>query len=184
MANALIPTIAVGLAAPSDAHGIQDVFYWSWITTYPSAEFGITVEDIEYRYQDRHSIERIGRTQERIILECPAIILLVAKDGNSVVGLCRIQPGKDSHFLQSLYILPAYQGRGIGGMLWKEAQKYLSPCFPVKLWVTTYNARAIRIYERWGFAKQGTSFLSPQLQMRNGSRFPLYEMIRQPKPAP
>ena len=58
--------ITIAHATPDDVIGIQDVAYHGWLATYPNAERGITVDDIEDRFKDRHTEERIAQRREQM----------------------------------------------------------------------------------------------------------------------
>jgi ribosomal protein S18 acetylase RimI-like enzyme len=61
--------------------------------------------------------------------------------------------------LQKLYVLPAYHGRGVGNALMNMVVNAAELMEPDCLWLDTHvsNARAIKFYERHGFAKSGTA---------------------------
>jgi RimJ/RimL family protein N-acetyltransferase len=85
----------------------------------------------------------------------------VAHDGSRVVGWCDILPGSH-HALRhcgtaGLGLLPQHRGRGLG-------RELLSACIAkaqsvgvtrIELDVRTDNERAIRLYERLGFVREG-----------------------------
>jgi hypothetical protein len=58
--------LTIARATPDDVLGIQDVTYYGWLATYPNAEHGITVDDIEDWYKDRHTEKRIVLGRERM----------------------------------------------------------------------------------------------------------------------
>jgi hypothetical protein len=39
--------ISISPAMPQDARSIQEIFYKTWLDTYPNQKYGITKEDIE-----------------------------------------------------------------------------------------------------------------------------------------
>ena len=115
--------ILVCIATPNDVVGIQEVFYRTWLATYPNEEAGITVDDIEDRYKDRLNEKNISKRKEQIINPLDGQTLFVAKDGERVVGLCRVVKKVDRNQLLAIYVLPEYQSRGIGSKLWEECKK-------------------------------------------------------------
>ena len=104
-----------------------------------------------------------GLTLER----CTAIArrwpdnLLVAKDGERVIGFCGYGAYRDDSLpdtgeIFALYVLSGYYGTGAGAMLMKEALGRLSRYPSAALWVLADNHRAIRFYEKQGFVPDGT----------------------------
>ncbi|EJJ30734.1 GNAT family N-acetyltransferase [Rhizobium sp. CF142] len=88
---------------------------------------------------------------------------LAALDGGELVGWCDIR----RHFFPSrahcgplgMGLLPAYRGQGLGGRLIEAAiaQAREAGMIRIELGVHADNARAIRLYERVGFVREGVS---------------------------
>ena len=84
--------------------------------------------------------------------------ILVAKDGDRVVGFIGYGPAhgeEGAGEIFALYVLEAYQKRGIGYALMQEALSRLERCRVVVLWAFKENAKALRFYERVGFRPDG-----------------------------
>ena len=68
------------------------------------------------------------------------------------VGTCIIRRQPDCFYLSGLYLLPEYQGQGIGSLvlesLLSEGQAH---GLPIRLRVLKVNPKAQRLYERHGF---------------------------------
>lgn len=86
--------------------------------------------------------------------------VLVAKDGERVIGF--VAYGKyqkedleNTGEIYALYVLAEYYGQGIGYRLMQAALAQLKDYPEIALWVLKENARAIRFYERCGFAMDG-----------------------------
>ncbi|MEU3715535.1 GNAT family N-acetyltransferase [Streptomyces californicus] len=56
--------------------------------------------------------------------------------------------------LGPMYLLEEVRGHGVGGRLMDEFLAWAGGA-PVRLWVTEYNAGAVRFYERHGFRATG-----------------------------
>ncbi len=168
--------IRIGKAKPGDARGMQEVFYRSWLATYPNAEYGITAEDIEERFKDRFAPDVLAKREARLAHPPEGEATLVARDGSTVVGLCRIVVHDNVNEQQAFYLLPEYRRRGIGTRLWKEAQKYTDPSKPSIVYVAPYNAPAIRFYESLGYAATGKR-LEGRFVLKSGAHIPEMEMI-------
>ncbi len=170
--------IEIMVAKPEDAKGIQDVFYKTWLATYPNEKEGITVDDIEDRYKDRYSQERIKKRQESITNPEKDTTMFVAKEGERVVGVCRVVIEKDQNRLGALYVLPEYQGRGIGTVLWKRAEKIFDKQKDILVNVATYNGNAISFYRKFGFVETGKRWRDEKFKMKSGATIPEMEMIK------
>lgn len=170
-------SIKIELAKPEDVRGMQEVFYRTWLATYPNKELGITVDDIEDRYKDAFTDEVLKTRAERIKDPTPGHTLFFAKDGVNVVGLCRMIETENENRLQALYVLPEYQGRGIGMMLWNAAQQVFNPNKDIYVSVATYNKNAISFYERLGFVDTGKRWTDEKYKMKNGSMIPEMDMV-------
>ncbi len=67
-----------------------------------------------------------------------------ALEGSEVVGVIAFREG----FIDQLYILPEFQGRGLGSALLEVAKRSGGP---LELWTFQKNLRARRFYEARGF---------------------------------
>lgn len=96
--------------------------------------------------------------------------VIVAKDGERVVGFAKVGPCGDSDMPEAgevyqLYVLAEWWGRGVGYRLMREAKRTLSGdgFDVVALWVLEGNGRAISFYERQGFVADGHMKEMPKL---------------------
>ncbi len=76
----------------------------------------------------------------------------VVMSGDLVVGFLGVREEDDHLYIAQAYIIPEFQGRGIGTTLIREV---LAGNLPVELWVMTSNTGARRLYERLGFQVTG-----------------------------
>lgn len=97
--------IKISKIQPQDALGVRIVLRDTWLATYPNKELNITVEDIAYSYQDLFTEESIKQFQDRIKNFLDSIQTFVAKDGEKIVGVCRVIIETDKNELKMLYIL-------------------------------------------------------------------------------
>lgn len=137
---------------PGDELGIILLLKETWLATYPNKKHGITREDILKK--DWESKERLKKW-EKIITENGknGVFNFVAKEGNEIIGFCQVVKGKDYNELNLIYILPKYQGRGIGKMLIDKAVAMLDPNKDTIVEVVEYNKGALGFYEKLGFVK-------------------------------
>jgi mycothiol synthase len=79
--------------------------------------------------------------------------LWVACDGSRVVGFCQLELEPQLVWLESLAVLPDYQGKGLGTTLALFALKAVSAGAdrPAALNVSSKNPRAMALYSRIGF---------------------------------
>ena len=93
--------------------------------------------------------------------------LIVAMDGNTVIGFVsygsRGEEAPDVGEIFALYILSEYYGTGVGLKLMQAGLKKLSTYPEVYLWVLKGNKRAIRFYEKCGFAPTGEEVISSKI---------------------
>ena len=169
--------IEIVLATPEDARVIKEVQYKAWLETYPNEEFGVTVDDVEDRYKDTFTDENIKKSEERIRNLPSNQRVLVAKENNQIVGFCILIKSENQNHLQALYVLPGYQGRGVGKLLWKEAQTFFDPNKNSIVDVATYNSNAIDFYKKLGFKDTGIRREDEKFRMKSGAIIPEMEMV-------
>ncbi len=161
-----------------DVKDIQQVFYKTWLATYPNSDIGITVEDIEERFKNRFSEKAIQKRLDDISNKNCDKLFLVAKNNNEVVGVCRVIKEDKLNKLEAIYVLPEFQGQGIGKMFWIEALKFWNNDKIIIVQVASYNSNAIRFYERLGFVDTGKRFTDENLKMPvSGILIPEMELV-------
>ncbi len=171
------PEIKILPVAPEDARGVAEVLYKTWLTVYPNEKAGITTDDIEDKFKDSFTEDSLAKRAERIMHPKEGERLFVAKDGDIVVGICIIVKHSDKNQLQAIYVLPDHQGRGIGSLLWQEAQKEFTPGNDTIVQVATYNVNAINFYKNLGFVGTGKEFQDERFRMKSGAILPETEMV-------
>lgn len=169
--------IKIDQAGAEDSRGVTQVFYKTWLDTYPNEEFGITKEDIEDRFLSRISEEGIDQMAEKISHPLANTLFLVAKDGDEVVGVCRVRKDEKRNELEAIYVLPEYQYIGLGNKLWQEARNFFDLDKDVIVKVATYNNKAIYFYKKLGFIDTGKRFTEEKLRLKSGAVIPEMEMI-------
>ncbi|MBP5462593.1 MAG: GNAT family N-acetyltransferase [Lachnospiraceae bacterium] len=100
---------------------------------------------------------------------------VIALDGGRVIGFacygqCRDEDLDNAGEVSAIYILSEYYGQGVGYHLMQMALAELAGYDRVAVWDLKDNARAIRFYERCGFAADGTektlTLVTPVTEMR------------------
>jgi len=166
---------------PEDIESTTRLYHETWLATYPSEKYNITREDIDFRYKDSYTKERLEKAAQRIEnLPANEKYLVVEIDGK-IVGVSRVLRHADKNELKTIYVLPGFQGKGIGQRLWNEGKKFLNSKLPTIVHVAVYNEGAIAFYKKNGFRETGNLFTDERFRMRNGSLFPETELVLDPK---
>ncbi len=168
--------IEIKEAAVEDVQSISEVQKETWLSTYPNAEFGITREDI--LSEDFFDKERIESRTKTISDPTSKSKFWVVKNGNKVVGYCRAEKTDAWNKIRSIYILPEFQGQGIGNQLMEKMFEFLGTTKPIKLTVAIYNDKAISFYERLGFKRGNRLDKNPEGHFVSGREIPEMEMIK------
>ncbi|MBQ7337266.1 MAG: GNAT family N-acetyltransferase [Clostridia bacterium] len=135
------------METPEEMQGKARVHYQAWQETYRG--------QIVDSYLDKMSYE-----------QCLAIAhrwpdnIIVAKDGERVIGFTGYGPYRDESLPQTgevfaIYVLAEYQKRGVGYRLMEAAMEMLKEYPTVVLWVLKGNQKAIPFYLRYGFRFDG-----------------------------
>ncbi len=163
-------------AGPDDAIGITNVLYKTWLSTYPNKEKGITIDDIEDSYKDEFSDAKINNFKKLIRESHKNKKRLVAKVGDLVVGVCVVTKDEKNNYLRTLYVLPEFQGNGIGVMLWNEANKFLDQTKDTLVQVADYTENAINFYKKIGFVDTGNRIKNESSRFKSGAVITEMEM--------
>jgi ribosomal protein S18 acetylase RimI-like enzyme len=149
----------------------------TWLATYPNAEAGITKEDIAFMFKDAFTDETLWQRREALA-KAPerGRFLLIAKDGEKVTGLCGAAILGGFNKLGLIYVLPWYQGKGIGKKLWDAIVPFLDKEKSTIVQVATYNTQAIEFYKKLGFADTGKRISDEKWRMKSGAVIPEMEM--------
>ena len=101
---------------------------------------------------------------------------LVARVDHAIVGMCAF---RDVHHVTLFFVLPAYQGRGIGRRLFAAALAHLRAHVPQLARLEVHSSPiAIPVYKALGFRATGG------MKEDNGIRYLPMEMPLDWKPAP
>ncbi|MFZ3470357.1 GNAT family N-acetyltransferase [Streptomyces sp. 4.24] len=146
----------IELPQPDDAAPVGRMQLRAWLQTYPNEVAGIDEAWIREHRGSAATVEGIAQWREFIekaVRQPDLFFCRVVRSGAEVVGvLC----GRRDEVvtLGPMYLLNEAQGQGVGGRLMDEFLAWAEDA-PMYLWVTGYNARAIRFYERYGFRTTG-----------------------------
>jgi putative acetyltransferase len=142
------------LYTPADEDAAIELWRRTWQQHYPQIDFSARVS----WWRDRWRNELVPN----------AIITLAEQDG-SLIGFVTVDP--NTRYLDQIVVAPEAWGSEVAAGLLAEAKR-LSPA-GLELAVNADNARAIRFYEKQGFAVSGED-----VNPRSGA--PIYKMTWHP----
>lgn len=139
----------VRTAGERDLEAVRALLVETWHATYDPIYGADRVTAIT---DDWHSIPSLRRRCEQ-----PNGEMLVADDGAAIAGMAYAASRDEGRtvMLHQLYVRPAMQGRGIGGMLLDEIVDSFPEASILRLEVEEMNAKAIAFYASNGFDRVG-----------------------------
>jgi GNAT superfamily N-acetyltransferase len=165
--------INVREAMQEDVAGILEVQKATWLHTYPNEEYGITVEDILSK--DFDNPDRTARWRKSMA-EGNNLKVWVAQKGKEVIGFCSAMREGNQNRFRAIYILPGFQGKGVGRRLMGKAFDWFGKEKDVVHGVATYNGKAISFYKKLGFQEEVAMSPSPVRRLPSGNFIPEIEM--------
>ena len=136
-----------------DFDEVHSIWHKTWLATYPNEVIGVTKEDINKYFTDRYTTDKIQELKDEVVNPKDGIHSFVAKVNGKVVGHFVFMDEGENDRLESIFILPEYQGRGIGTSFWKEVRNLFTKGKPIKVNVIEYNSNAIEFYKKLGFVE-------------------------------
>lgn len=137
-----------------EIRGKAYVHWKSWHEAYP----GLVSDE----YLEKLTLEKC----EKMAYSWPDN-LIVAKENGRVIGFVgygdRGDEAPDTGEIFALYVLSEYYGKGVGLRLIKAGLEQLKGYSRICLWVLKDNKRAIRFYQKCGFAADGEELISPNI---------------------
>ena len=133
--------------AAADVETIRRLTWTTWIDAYGSF---IPEVDLKQYFDSVYSVEELSQ-----LLGSPHFRGLLAEVNGVAAGYAKVRyaPEERRCYVSSLYILPEFQGMGVGKVLLEEAER-CALAFGVKeIWlgVMVQNTRALEWYLRKGF---------------------------------
>jgi len=125
----------------------------SWLDTYPNEEVGVERQWVADRVATWTTPEAIAKSREFVapILASDAHFHRLAKAGDEVVGLAHASNENSHQHIEAIYIDKDYQGTGLAQEMMGQMLDWLDCSKDVTLEVVSYNDRAIRFYNKYGF---------------------------------
>jgi len=132
---------------PADVGGVRRILHDTWMDAYSAF---IPAGDL-IRYLDEH----YDADALREFFEDPNVVGYVAVADNVLAGYARTYFHKDEQrlYVQQLYILPSFQGMGIGKQLMAFAADHAKTFSLDRVWlgVMVQNISALTWYQRMGY---------------------------------
>ncbi len=177
LSSAHMNNIFITIAIPKDARKIREVQKKAWLATYPSETHEITRQDIESNFSNPETNEKWILQIAQSIKEDKNVHAWVAKDKSSIVGYCFVRKEEVINRIMGMYVLPEYQGKGIGKELLEKAIEWLDGNLPTVLEVASYNIKAINFYKTFGFVENGAT-QNEVASLPTGKIIPEIEMVK------
>lgn len=171
-----IESVEIREATLDDVEAIRRMHAKSWLDTYPNDEHDISREWLKVKTDAWLTREGLDGSQQhfRSVLSDPQQFYRVAVDNGKIIGFVHGLNTETIKELAALYIAKAYQGSGLAQQLAVQIDEWFGDDI-VELDVVSYNARAIRFYENWGFAKV------PNSESLFQDKLPTFRMRREAK---
>ena len=165
-------------ATTEDVRAIREVYYKTWLATYPNEAHGILMSDIEDKYKNSFTPESIKRGEEAILNLTSDERILVASADGIIVGTSKLKKGAERNEMHTIYILPEFQGKGLGRALFAESLAWFDKNKDIQIDTAVYNYQAIKFYEGLGFVATGEIFTDEEFRMPSGGIIREQRMVR------
>ncbi|MDP3097721.1 MAG: GNAT family N-acetyltransferase [Syntrophales bacterium] len=130
-----------------DLPAVRRILWESWMAAYSAF---VPEEDLRAYHEETYRIESLTH-----LYESPFVHGFIGEADGEAAGFARTQFNKSENrlFLASLYLLPDFQRKGIGGRLLRAAEEKALAYNLGDLWVgvMVQNEAARRWYEKRGF---------------------------------
>jgi ribosomal protein S18 acetylase RimI-like enzyme len=126
---------------------IQDVLWKTWMESYKPF---IPETDLRSYFSEHYDLQALTT-----LFGNPMANGFVAEVDGTIVGFMRTarEPEENRYYMSSLYILPDYQNRGLGGELMKRAGEEAKSFRLDRVWigVMVQNRQTVEWYEKRGY---------------------------------
>ena len=135
-------------ATIEDVLSIKSVLKETWLSTYKEIFPLEIIEKITSVWHSEKNLQKQIQNDKNINL------LAYIENSKEIVGIITIQKlDENSITLSRIYILPEYQGKGIGKILFYESLKNFDKIEKVTLEVELENTKSINFYKKLGFTE-------------------------------
>lgn len=151
--------ILIEPAKPEDSEVICKIRDDAWLVAYPNEELGLNQETIRINAQGLKGEfvpRRIAWLKDKTANTNENWMAWVAKVDNVVRGFVIASTDeKNRKFLNSIYVDPTWQGKGLGKELMNQALDWLDRKNDIYLEVAAHNQKSIDFYKKLGFVETG-----------------------------
>ncbi len=165
-------------AKPEDVRAIREVYYKTWLATYPNEAHGILMSDIEDRYKNSFTVNSVRRGEYALSHLPKNERVLVALSDGVIVGTSKLKQGEERNEIHTIYILPEHQGQGLGKAIFEESLAWFDDEKETQIDTAVYNHQAIKFYEGLGFVATGETFTEEEFRMPSGGIIREQRMVR------
>ena len=138
-------------ANPTDYAEIANIHFKSWRATYADL--------LPTSYiNDKNDLCKKTEMWQSLMAHPDVIVWVAYDNADNIVGFIGYFAHSKDYEITTLYVLPNYQGLGIGTQLMKASLQDILECHIdayVYLWVLAGNIAAIEFYQRLGFVHNG-----------------------------
>jgi GNAT superfamily N-acetyltransferase len=163
-------------AHPGDASRIVQIHLEATLATYVNPMVGLTADRI--KSLDWFSDNWADKTSRQIAFPKPGECTWVAETDDVVVAFAQASIMYKRNFLEALYVIPGYFGKGAAPKLMQTVLSHYAGK-PVYLQVVKYNVRAQRFYQKNGFVETIDAGLPSIMQWPGDINLPIDNMKRQ-----
>lgn len=163
-------------ATLEDAEGIGEAQLQSWRETYPNEELGISEEWVQEAVG--HVAEEGGNNFRRKTIEeslkpdSSTLYLVVKNSEGKARGFLHVTRKEPVAYFDAIYLTKEVQGTGVAHDLMQKALNFLKG-LPVEVRAASYNDRALKFYEQYGFKVTG------ELEELHKGKMPITVMVRE-----
>jgi diamine N-acetyltransferase len=132
---------------PVDLPVIRHITWETWVATYASF---IPMDDLRGYFDEHYSIQALTE-----LSASQGFHGLLALEDKTPIGYAKVKFNPDERrcYISSLYILPGFQGKGIGTALMAKGEDYARGFGVQEVWlgVMRQNTNALAWYKKIGF---------------------------------
>lgn len=144
----------------TDAVEVNELMFQSSVGMYQLQ--GYELYEVEHKFKNRNTAEGIKKTENIIESLSANEKYIVAVAENKIIGLSYAEKEAGQNILRALYVLPDFQQKGVGKLLWQNISEWLGKG-RVYLNVLDSNSKALKFYESLGFVPTGNVSTKPGL---------------------
>jgi ribosomal protein S18 acetylase RimI-like enzyme len=135
-----------------DVENIRRMHAQAWLDTYPNKEADVPYEWVKERTDSWLTTEALEKSREHFsdVFENPKHFYRVAVVDDRIVGLVHGLVQDGHKHLGALYLDKKYHGAGLSHQLMGQVDEWFGND-EVDLEVVSYNHRAIKFYQKYGF---------------------------------